>query len=122
MSNTKFLDAKGLETLWGLIKQEVSNNKITTINSTSIWEKKASYIPTPGEVIVYDDYKTTTDKEGNVQNIPSIKIGDGRTPVQQLEFISASVAERVAHKLTIGNLTFDGSEDVSVTVYDGELK
>lgn len=119
----KFLDSTGLEVLWDLIKQEVSNKSVVTMNTTSIWDKKESYIPTPGEIIVYTDYKEVTKADGEViQTIPGIKIGDGRTSVKALEFITVSVAERVSHSLKIGDLIFDGSEDVTVAVYDGKIK
>lgn len=113
MLDNKFLDAQGLKVLWDLTKGEIS--KVVSVKRTVDWEKQASYIPTPGEVIVYSDYIVVEGK-----NTPGIKIGDGRTPVSELEFANSAIAQKVEHSLHIGDYTYDGSEEVTVPVYKGE--
>lgn len=120
MSN-KFLDSKGLEILWELIKQEVQNKQVTTVNSSQYWNDNADYIPKAGEIIVYSDYKIIEDGE-SIQTIPGIKVGDGTTKVEDLKFTSTSVAEKVQHSLYIGDQVYDGSEDVRILIYKGENK
>lgn len=47
-------------------------------DSEQNWEKKENFIPYEGEVIVYNDAK-----------YPRLKIGNGLTPLKELEFLSA---------------------------------
>lgn len=61
------------------------NNKINVrlqhkIDTQENWEKATNFIPLKGEWIFYD-------KDANNENI-RLKIGDGTTPVNDLEFIS----------------------------------
>lgn len=52
------------------------------------WNNQRRFIPKEGELIVYTDYRTETDSEGNIINIPGLKIGDGKGYLIDLPFIS----------------------------------
>lgn len=45
------------------------------------WQKAVNFIPKKGEIIVYDNETT-----------PSIKVGDGITPVANLPFINYTIS------------------------------
>ena len=90
------------------------------------WEKAVNFIPLSGEPIIY--------LADEAHPFFRMKIGDGATTVNNLPFIDASTIEgktveelipkKLAHKLTFGAhqaYTFDGSEDVTVPVYDGTI-
>ena len=86
------------------------------------WEK-SNFIPMANEMIVYE-----ADTE---HPAPRIKIGNGYDTVSNLPFIAGSVnldnivAAKVAHKLTFGDggvYQYDGSEDVTVPVYTGNIE
>lgn len=118
---SKWLDEHGLEILWELINDRIKKNKLTITKSTNDWDNEySSYIPENGEIVVYSDYNTT-EKDGQTINIPSIKIGDGETPVKQLPFAEKEL-EKLPHSLTIGDKVYDGSKDVVVDVYAGQVK
>lgn len=114
---SKFLDEKGLEILWNLIQKETS--KMTTVKTTNEWLNNSDYIPAKGETIVYSDYKKIVEN-GIEKEIPSIKIGDGIHTVNQLMFTS-KIADKLSHALTIGDKIYDGSEDVTIPIYDGNI-
>ena len=93
-------------------------------NDTEANWNKSSFVPLPGEVIIY----TADDSHPFFR----LKIGDGETPVTLLPFIEAGaldgmtsdnlVAQKVSHTLTFGAheaFTYDGSQDVTVPVYSG---
>lgn len=61
-------------------------------------------MPLPGEIIVYTDTNM-------------IKVGDGKTKVSDLEFIGGGATRG---KLTIGDVSFDGSQDINIPIYEGE--
>lgn len=105
-----------------LIKSRIQLKNDTEEN----WSKAVNFCPKPGELIIYsadDDHP-----------YPRLKVGDGITMVPNLPFIDAStlsgiainniVAKSVAHKLTFGAggaFVYDGSEDVTIPVYTGEI-
>ena len=58
-----------------VIKGRVQSKSDTTQN----WENTKNFIPLKGEIIIYTDYYG--------HNRPAIKVGDGKTKVQQLGFL-----------------------------------
>ena len=63
-------------------------------DTTEHWNNAVSFIPLPGEVIVYTDYETktyTVEEYGETVTktalIPNIKIGTGNAYVQDLAFV-----------------------------------
>lgn len=58
-----------------VVKGRVQSKSDTTYN----WEHTTNFIPLKGEIIIYTDYYWG--------DRPGIKIGDGKTKVQDLRFI-----------------------------------
>ena len=54
-------------------------------DTTENWNKAIGYIPEPGAIIIYSDYETI-EKDGQIINVPGIKIGSGNGYVQDLAF------------------------------------
>lgn len=90
------------------------------------WNKAIHFVPLQGELIIY-----STDE---AHPFFRLKVGDGETVVTELPFLDANtingvdinniVAKQLSHTLTFGAgeaFTFDGSEDVTVPVYLGNL-
>lgn len=79
----------------------------------------SEYIAKLGEIIVILDYKQV-----NGVNVPSFTIGDGITEVKNLIIAgdytgTADVAKKLEHSITIGEHVFDGTEDVTIPIYNG---
>ena len=52
------------------------------------WEKAAgSFIPKAGEVCIYSDRIQTTNDAGETVYIPGVKVGDGTSYIDELEFM-----------------------------------
>ncbi len=69
-------------------------------DSTEHWDNASGFIPLPGEIIVYDDYKTEEYKtfvNGELvlktRVVPGIKIGSGNAYVQDLAFVDAELRQ-----------------------------
>lgn len=91
------------------INGRIQSKRDTTAN----WNNARGFIPLAGEVIIYNDYKTIQkeiDEEMKTILIPGIKIGDGKTYVQDLPFIDEELRDRI--------LAHINNNDVHVTVMD----
>lgn len=59
-------------------------------DTTQRWNNARGFIPLEGEIIIYSDY-TSVEKEMDGETttvlVPGLKVGDGRTYVQDLPFI-----------------------------------
>lgn len=53
-------------------------------DTTANWNDARGFIPLAGEIIIYDDYETSSEGV----NIPSFKVGDGQAYVQDLPFVN----------------------------------
>lgn len=95
------------------------------------WNKAINFIPRKGELIIYNADSSNND---NARPFPRLKVGDGITNVVALPFFDAGsingmtsetlVAQRTSHTLTFGarqEYKFDGSQDVTVPVYNGTI-
>lgn len=58
-----------------VIRGRVQSKHDTTEN----WEKAKNFIPLKGEICIYVDYYG--------ENTPAIKVGDGKTKIQDLHFL-----------------------------------
>lgn len=79
----------------------------------------SEYIAKLGEIIVILDYKQV-----NGVNVPSFTVGDGITEVKNLIIAgdytgTADVAKSLEHSITIGEHVFNGTEDVTIPIYNG---
>ena len=89
------------------------------------WNKAIRFIPLRGEPVIY--------LADEAHPFFRVKIGDGMTNVINLPFIDAAtingvdinnIEVKLKHKLTFGareEFIFDGSEDVTVPVYNGTI-
>lgn len=88
-----------------------------TVKTTNEWLNQPEYLPQKGELIVYSDYQKVIEG-GITKNIPSMKVGDGINTIRQLSFLNGGQCQ-LSHKLTIGTYVFDGTQDITIPVYDG---
>ena len=68
-------------------------------DTTANWNATQHFVPLPGEIIIYDDYKTITviNRYGEevTRNIPGIKIGTGNAVVQDLGFVDDELRDKL---------------------------
>lgn len=57
------------------------------VKTTAEWDAEIGYIPAEGEIIVYSDYQKI-EVEGEMRDVPGIKIGSGNAYVQDLMFVA----------------------------------
>lgn len=107
--NHGLLDDIGLEYLLQYLATVEQVNNIKKVGNTEYWNEHSDYIPKYGEIIIIKD-----DEHGD-----TIAIGDGINTVFNLNNISSTVQK--LHTLTIGEHVYDGSKDVVVGVYNGEI-
>lgn len=112
----QFLDYNGLELLLQFLatKQDIKNASPLIYNKIDISDET---IPKNGQIIIINDY--SIDENGTM--VPGIKIGNGINNINDLPLIYAGGTDRLKHALTIGEHVFDGSEDVSIEIYNGEI-
>lgn len=67
--------------------------------TTEYWNNAVGYIPKPGEIIIYSDYKTK-EVDGQIINVPGIKIGSGNGYVQDLEFLNEDLSAALYDHIT----------------------
>ena len=83
------------------IKTRIQNKNDTSEN----WAKAVNFVPLKGEIIIYNDLRLT-------------KIGDGVTKVNDLPFEAAP--EHNHATISIGPFSYDGTQNVTIPIYDGE--
>lgn len=66
--------------------------------TTEYWNSRRGYIPKPGAIIIYSDYKTIVEHNVPVK-IPGIKIGSGNGFVQDLVFLSADLSNALLNHI-----------------------
>lgn len=90
--------------------------------TTAQWKARPSYIPDEGQFIVYTDYRTKTDEDGNTVLVPGMKMGDGKAYAVDLPFMNESDVERILAELR----EHTSNEEIHVskrdrTKWDGKL-
>lgn len=55
------------------------------VKTTAEWNETLGYIPAKGEIVIYSDYRQV-EKDGQMIDVPGIKIGSGNAYVQDLAF------------------------------------
>lgn len=68
------------------ITAESENNAYIKTGTTAEWNSQVGFVPDDGMIIVYTD-KGQVEKDGQIINIPKIKIGDGNSYCVDLPFI-----------------------------------
>ena len=61
------------------------------------WAKAVNFIPLAGEIIIYDGIV----EEGNYLEVPRLKIGDGKTKLNELPFIEITSSTEAASKYRV---------------------
>lgn len=86
-------------------------------DTTEHWNNAQNFIPLPGEIIIYEDYKVktyTTEEYGETVtktvNIPNIKIGTGNAYVQDLAFVDKDLRDMLMEHIN--------NHDVHVTLQE----
>lgn len=67
-------------------------------NTTAGWRADLSFVPAPGEIIVYTD-KATYEEDGQTVTVPGIKIGDGSAYGIDLPFLGEVETNQVLQQL-----------------------
>lgn len=67
-------------------------------NTTHYWDCLIGYIPRPGEIVIYSDYKQV-EIDGNTIWVPGIKIGSGNAYVQDLAFIGEADTDLILNHI-----------------------
>ena len=90
----QYLDPTGLSQYDALIKQYIADTEITKVlyADTATWNSQAQLVSQIGYIYIYSDYKQ--DGEGN--NIPGIKVGDGNAYLIDLPFSTKLIDEHIA--------------------------
>lgn len=90
----QYLDPTGLSQYDALIKQYIADTEITRVlyADTATWNRQAQLVSQIGYIYIYSDYKQ--DGEGN--NIPGIKVGDGNAYLIDLPFSTKLIDEHIA--------------------------
>ena len=74
---------------------------------TANWNNARGFIPLEGEVIIYEDYQVIRQEiNGQEQliTIPGIKIGDGKTYVQDLPFTDDALRQELMGHINDPNI------------------
>lgn len=64
-------------------------------NTTAGWNSQPSLVSRKNFLYVYTDYQQVDDGQGNMVNVPGIKIGDGNAYVIDLPFIDLKMEEHI---------------------------
>lgn len=92
----KTIYSNATEETSGLLSAEDKTklNSLTKVEyaTTAFWNSCRGFIPERGQIIVYSDYKTI-QVEGETKLVPGIKIGSGNGYVQDLAFVTDSLAK-----------------------------
>lgn len=80
-------------------------------DTTENWNNARGFIPLPGEIIIYDDWKVKTweteeygETVTKTVNIPGIKIGTGNAYVQDLGFVDDELRQQLMEHINNQNL------------------
>ena len=84
-------------------------------DTTSNWNRARGFIPLQGELIIYDDYQTTTKEiNGRTETfyVAGVKIGDGRAYVQDLPFVDEELRSKVMAHINNPNVHVSSQERI----------
>ena len=92
-----------MKTLSSIAEQQQRWYDVTQFNTrirsktdtTENWQSQRTFVPLKGEVIIYSDYKSKLNDDGETVYIPAIKIGDGSTYGVDLPFVGEDLREKI---------------------------
>ena len=87
-------------------------------DKTENWNAQLDFIGQAGGIYIYSDYVIETDDEGNERAIPSIKIGDGTTPLIDAPFITSRDADHIVDTIVESTITKLGEKKMLVSPED----
>ena len=79
-------------------ERELWNSGRVVTKTAAEWGAETSYIPEAGFLCVYSDYLKTEDSQGNPVYTPALKVGDGKTYLIDLPFISGTGANELLNE------------------------
>jgi len=86
------------------------NTRLQVRNDTTAnWDAAVGFIPLKGEIIVYNDYRTKV-VDGEIVNIPGVKIGSGNAYVQDLAFINSADSQQILDHINNTNIHTSSQE------------
>ena len=74
--------------------KEVSGDAAIHYGTTAYWNSQSTLIGENNHIYVYTDYTTITS-DGEIKNVPNIKIGDGAAYLIDNPFITASIEDLI---------------------------
>ena len=78
--------------------------------TTAEWNEKLDYRPPEGMLVVYTDYQSYEDEQGNIVYVPGFKIGDGNAYLIDKPFVGEADSKLLQKHL----------EDTGVHIQPGE--
>jgi hypothetical protein len=75
----------------------------TKCNTTEYWNNAIGFKPSAGEIIIYSDYKKI-EKDGQLVDVPGIKIGSGNAYIQDLAFLDEYDADILVKHVMNNNI------------------
>lgn len=76
------------------IAAQVSGNVRVYVKTTQDWNEIIGFIPKKGDICVYSDHGTV-EENGNLIDVPGIKIGDGEAYLIDQPFVGEDVAAEI---------------------------
>ena len=83
----KYLDIPGLSYFYEKINSKFASIRVDT---TENWNRKLTFVPENGEIIVYSDYDEK-EVDGTMVDVPNFKIGDGLAYCIDLPFVNDNI-------------------------------
>jgi hypothetical protein len=82
-------------------------------DTTENWNRKRSFIPIRGEVIIYMDAGHMENDQGETIDVPGIKIGDGLAYLIDLPFVGDDAKNQILSELQehIGNTSIHVTQE-----------
>ena len=87
-------------------------NSRVLVNTTAYWNQQRSMIPEKGVIIVYSDYTSNIDENGNVTYVPAIKIGSGNGYLADLAFVGDAERQQLLEHINNTNVHITPDERI----------
>ena len=98
-----------------------TSNTSVIIDTTSNWNRKTTFVPKRGDIIVYSDY-SEYEKDGEIVKVPNFKIGDGMAYCVDLPFVGEDTRDMLVGHISNGEIHITNAERIfwnnKVTVDD----